>query len=109
MELTSLIFSFETLIVAIASSVILLTITKVSANCPVDFMKKTLVQRFMPIYPLILGAVFSLVIHPESMDTIPKQLIWSLIPSFTSTWGFKLYKTLFMEKFNVEIEEKEKK
>lgn len=105
MDIVTVIFCWQTLVVALAASAIVSALKWSSDHAPKPFMDNKYVQMFLPIVPVGLAMLFSMAIRPDELQTIPQGLVWSLIPGFSAIFGWKLFRTLFMEKFGVETPE----
>jgi len=53
--------------------------------------------------------LFSLAIRPDELQSIPQGLIWSLIPGFAAVWGWKIFRTLFLARIGIDINDNDNK
>lgn len=109
MDLSTVILSWQTAAVALSASVIITIAKWISDRSENRFMENKYVQRFLPLFPVAIAMLFSLVIRPDELPSITQGLIWSLIPGFTAVWGWKIFRTLFLEKIGADIDDDKKK
>lgn len=96
-----MILCWQLVVVAIASSAVIVVIKMVSDRCPVHFIDNKWVNTFMPIIPTGFAMLFALAIKPDQVTTIPQSLVWGLIPGLASAVGWKLIKSIFMKEIGV--------
>lgn len=106
MDLSTVVLSWQTFVVALSASVIVSVAKWISDRSENKFMDNKYVQRFLPLFPVAIAMLFSLKIRPDELQSITQGLIWSLIPGFAAVWGWKIFRTLFLEKIGVDIDEK---
>jgi hypothetical protein len=109
MDLSTVILSWQTIVVALSASVIITAAKWISDRSEDKFMDSKYIQRFLPLFPVAIAMLFSLAIRPDELQSITQGLIWSLIPGFAAVWGWKIFRTLFLEKIGIDIDDNDDK
>jgi len=108
MDISTVVFSWQTFVVALSASVIVSMAKWISDKSEKKFMDSKYVQMFLPLFPVVIAMLFSLAIRPDELQSIPQGLIWALIPGFSAVWGWKIFRTIFLERIGVDLEDEKK-
>jgi len=69
----------------------------------------TYIKKLQPLFPLVLAQIAAFIYHPDFADTIPRIMMYAIIPGTISASGFKVFKSIIFEKAGIPIEDDDKK